>query len=212
MKSHLWDMHYEMNQRRLRLTGLLPERGPIENQAAWGEIAFGSRGRSCMSYSGCGVIALWNALTILGKIPEGGDARIRRFADLLRFYEEHALVRKGAWGSKPKAAIRFLRTLGNLRMETVFCREGKKLDAFGERFPVTLVTAMNDRKDIRQMIHTVCIERRSTGNGTSGYVIHNAYRRDRRGKWCESSVYETLTEATKHIGRDSLPLITIGIR
>ena len=211
MRKSLIEEHRVRNLETLVRTRLLPEEGPIEDQAAWGGVAYGSHRRSDMAYSGCGVIAMCNVLVVLGDVPERGVQRIERFLELVGSFEKRALVMGGAWGSRPRVAMRLLEELGGYYSERTYAREPERLDGLGERYDAFLVTAMNDKNDIRKMIHTVCIEKRIQPGKQVAYIIHNGYVWD-GGGYRESRPYSGLHEAAEHVGRDALPLYTIGVR
>ena len=62
----------------------------IENQAQWGNIRFGNGKHSCMAYSGCEIIAVYNALLALGEKTD-----VAGMAELISSYEK---LKEGARG------------------------------------------------------------------------------------------------------------------
>lgn len=61
---------------QLMNAGYIPRRGKcIENQALWGKAQFGNSPNSNMSYSGCEIIATYNALSALGE-PTSADTMV----------------------------------------------------------------------------------------------------------------------------------------
>lgn len=83
------------------------------------------------------------------------------------------------------------------------------INYIGNDFCAIIVTAYNNKNDITDMIHTVCITRRENGE----YVIHNEYRKNTAsGIWEENRTgMFTLADAIAKIGRDSAAICIIGI-
>lgn len=175
----------------------------IENQDEWKEIWFGAGRHHNMSYSGCEVIATFNACKALGGLisPE-------QLAGLISAYESHGAVLLGEFGTSPRAIERYFRQNGF----TVAVSYGEKFDEadrIGDTYHVMIATVYNDKNDITKQVHTVCI----TGNRNNGYVLHNAYLMNENGTYVESAPYKTVADAVSHISRYCPKLIyLIGIR
>lgn len=93
-------------------------------------------------------------------------------------------------------------------VETAYGEEVFAVEEIGCKYAVMTATAYNDKNDITAQIHTVCITRNQDGS----YVLHNAYRRDEKGRYRESAPYESLQEAAACISEGKSKLIyLIGI-
>ncbi len=164
--------HLVVNQKR-KITGF------IENQAELTDMKYGSLFKSSVSYSGCGAIAVYNAFHKLG---------IRKsFPGVLYAFEELGSALRGALGVSPIAIFFYMKK---------HC-PGMKVN-FRLNANVTpdlaVATVFNDKYNLFKALHTVCIEKTD-----KGYVIHNAYRRDSKGKYVATTPYATLKEAIQHV-------------
>lgn len=185
------------------------EHGPsfIEDQAELGYIRFGTdkKGKTNLSYSGCGAIAVWNALNVL--FDRGAIDSIPSFSDVIYAFESRYTVRRGSWGSIPTAAASFFSNMVGLSVKLLYGDDPHKLTEFGTQGDVFISTFFNDRHDIRKMMHTVCIEKKD-----KAFVVHNGYCRE-KGAWAESRPCKTLAEAVSLVGEDNnKAIVTIGIR
>lgn len=173
----------------------------IENQAQWGKVWFGAGKHHCISYSGCEIIAVFNAWRALR-----GPGTLMEMADLIREFEADGAALWGEFGTAPRALIKYFRKCGLSVL--VSYGENDSMKRIERESRVMTATVYNDRKDITKQIHTVCITRDSN----YGFVLHNAYRRDENGVYCASVPYATLVEAVRHISEYESKLIClIGI-
>lgn len=173
----------------------------IENQAQWSGIRFGAGRHHCMSYSGCEIIAVFNAWRALRGPGTPGE-----MADLIREFEHAGAALWGAFGTSPRALIKYFRKCGLSVL--VSYGENDSMKRIERESRAMIATVYNDGKDITRQIHTVCI----TGDRKQGFVLHNAYKRDKNGVYCASVPYGTLGEAVAHISEYELRLIClIGI-
>lgn len=173
----------------------------IENQAQWGNIRFGAGRHHNMGYSGCEIIAVFNACKTLY-----GSGTPEELADLIRRFEAKGAALKGEFGTSPLALARYLKSSG-MEVRTSYGKQ-RSVEEIERESTVMIATVYNDGNDITKQIHTVCITRDVSG----GYVLHNAYCRDRTGRYTESISYPTLREAITHIsGYGAKLLYLIGI-
>lgn len=178
----------------------------IENQADWGKIRFGSGRKSNMSYSGCGIIAAYNALASLGE-STSPDIMV----DLIGHFERDGAALNGNFGIAPHAVRDYFTGKG---FEAVFTGDNKRdvINKIGETCDAVIVTAYNDKTDITAMVHTVCMHTLCMAE-KDGYVIHNGYHRDAGGIWNEHRTgIHALADAITHIGTNSAAISVIGIR
>lgn len=174
----------------------------IENQNEWGEILFGTGPHHNMKYSGCEIIATFNALKALtySGSPES-------MATLISEYEAHGAALRGEFGVSPLAIEAYLKKRGYV-VSSTDKEDGTEPDEVDKQSQVFIVTAYNDVNDITKQIHTVCITKDESGR----YVLHNAYCRDISGAYVPSISYTTLFDAIGHISQYEVKLIyLIGI-
>ena len=173
----------------------------IENQNEWGEILFGWGSHHNMKYSGCEIIATFNALKALGK-ADSPDY----MAELIGEYEKHGAALWGEFGVSPPAICTYLKKQG-FSVVTAKKSDDKSIDLADSRCRVFIATVYNDAKDITAQIHTVCITKEE-----NKYILHNAYRRNQKGVYVASIPYITLKDAIAHISGQEVKMIyLIGI-
>lgn len=174
----------------------------IENQNEWGQIMYGKGAHHNMRYSGCEIIATFNALKALT-----GTGSWESMAKLISEYESCGSALRGEFGVSPRAIEAYLKRNGFLTVTTDKDDE-ESLHMVDRKSQVLIATVYNDAKDITAQIHTVCI----TKEDGSGYVLHNAYRKDEKGRYIASAPYGSLSDAIKHVsGKDAKLIYLIGI-
>lgn len=174
----------------------------IENQNEWGNIMYGAGKHHNMGYSGCEIIATYNALKALM-----GTASPESMAELIRGYEVRGAALRGELGVSPKAIAAFFKKQGFLVAATDK-GDREALEIVDKKSQVLIAVAYNDAYDITQQIHTICI----TKDAGKGYVLHNAYHRDKNGKYIASAPYATLSDAVNNMSKHEPKLIyLIGI-
>ena len=173
----------------------------IENQNEWGEILYGWGFHHTMKYSGCEIIATFNALKALGK-ADSPDF----MAELIGEYEKHGAALWGEFGVSPPAICAYLKRQG-FSVVTAKKANDRSLDMADSRCRVFIATVYNNAKDITAQIHTVCITKEE-----NRYILHNAYRKNQKGVYVASIAYATLKEAISHIsGQEAKMIYLIGI-
>lgn len=132
--------------------------GFVEDQKAYTDMWFGS---CTMKFSGCEIIAAYNALAnLLGK-------QLFSLAELIAEFEKDGMMLTGKFGTAPRAIRDFFDRHG---FSTNFTVEEKEFDELGEKSDSLILTLYNDRRDIRKEVHTVNV---SKENGV--YLAHNVY-------------------------------------
>ncbi|MDE6387040.1 MAG: hypothetical protein K2L82_04425 [Lachnospiraceae bacterium] len=174
----------------------------IENQNEWKNIWFGAGRHHNMSYSGCEIIASFNACKALR-----GFASPEQMAQLIYDYEMHGAALLGEFGTSPRAIEKYFRHKG-FTVSTAYGEDFAEVDRIASSYQVMIATVYNDKDDITKQVHTVCI---TVVTGTR-YVLHNAYLVNKEGTYVESVPYKTVTDAVRHISRYEPKLIyLIGI-
>ena len=174
----------------------------IENQNEWSEIMYGMGPHHNMRYSGCEIIATYNARKVLT-----GLASPESMAKLICEYEKCGAALWGEFGVSLWAIEAYFRRHG-FPVTTTDKDDSKTLDMIERQCQVWIATVYNDANDITKQVHTVCITRDSG----KGYVLHNAYLRDKTGNYIASFPYVTLPDAISHISNYETKLIyLIGI-
>lgn len=191
-----------LNQRALKDENIFRAGHFIENQNAWGEVQFGSGRHHNMRYSGCEVIAVYNALLDLGQELSPED-----MAELITVFEQRGAALKGEFGVAPHAIRDYLKN-GGYDVTATSSTEAEDICKLGADSHTVIATVYNDKNNIMEEIHTVCITKRD-----GIFVVHNDYTKDgkRPGVYKERGGYATLGEAVDSIGRDAQSIYVIGI-
>ncbi|WP_408070835.1 hypothetical protein [Butyrivibrio sp. JL13D10] len=201
VKKDIVETHRNENERLLSgKSGKLFVPGRlIENQNLWSDIMFGSHIKSNMSYSGCEIIATYNALVCLGNMNIGLPA-------LISYFERKGVTLKGGFGITPTAPAEYFKKMG-YEVKRNTCRKKIVLDKIGDEYNVFLVTFYWNRENIKNQLHTVCISREA-----DGFYIHNNYCRSNDGEFMRQGAYHTLGDAIYGVGKTAAPLVTFAIR
>lgn len=171
----------------------------IENQFYWGDVKFGI---SDMSYSGCEIMATYNALKALGE-----PVSEQTVVDLIAMYEADGAVFGGKFGTSPYAVEDYFREQGYDVMATA-SQDPAEINKIGENCDTVIVNAYNNKNDITDMIHTVSITKDEEGT----YSVHNSFYKDENNIYLVNKGYGTLQEAIDAISDDGPSSIdVIGI-
>lgn len=111
--------------------------------------------------SGCGVIAVYNALLLLGS-PHC-------FQDVVAWGDKKAAAAFGLLGTLPWKAKSLFRRLG---YAVTAVTDQELFDRHAQRADVCLFTYWNQRGSVRQGMHTVCLQYRS--GAIEVYNLHNS--------------------------------------
>lgn len=192
----------EINSRTLAEGNVFRTGHFIENQNDWGDIQFGSGKHHNMRYSGCEIIAVYNALLDLGRVLSSED-----MAELIGAFEEKGAALKGEFGVTPHAIKDYFENSG-YDVWATSSNDEKSICELEAKSHTVIVTVYNNKENIMEEIHTVCITKQ---NGV--YAVHNDYARDGKKPvgYKERSGYATLQEAIDSIGRASKSIHIIGI-
>lgn len=174
----------------------------IENQSEWERVRFGV---STMEYSGCEIMAVYNALLDLGNVMTA-----RNMAELISEFERKGAALSGRWGCAPRSIYKYFVRRG-YKVTMTTCADSDTINAIGENSDSVIITAYNDRNDIRKMIHTISITKDNLGN----YTLHNAYKRT-NGRYAAYSGNSPIKSLWDVIGvmsqGQAAPICVIGIR
>lgn len=174
----------------------------IENQNEWEGVRFGL---STMKYSGCEIMAVYNALLDLGNEMAAQD-----MAELISVFERKGAELKGQWGCSPRSICNYLTRRG-YRVTTTTSKNPDTIDSIGDCSDTIIITAYNDRNDIRKMIHTICV----TKDHHENYTLHNAYKRI-NGLYAaysaDNSIHKLCDVISAMSQGQASPICIIGIR
>lgn len=162
--------HFELNVRKLaelmksdpaaRLSAFM------ENQNQLTDLYIGM---STMAEAGCEVIAVYNALKAISIEDHPLPALIEEF-------EKDGIIRSGRYGVAAMAMRDHLKRMGYKTKVTHKIPEMRELL---NESRVAILTMYNDKDDIGQQVHSVCISRTLISGEdremNEGYVIHNMY-------------------------------------
>ncbi len=177
----------------------------IENQRQWQRVFFGRD--FTMSYGGCEIIAVYNALLSLGKELTGTE-----LAELISRFECRGAVWGGLWGVTPQSVKPYFQKQG-YEVKKTWSRKEKNINRLGEESHTLIVTSYNNGRDVFEGIHTVNISKDEAGK----FHVHNDYysQQDEKGTsvFVSHGPYETLYEAvTKLSGGTAAPLCVMGVK
>ena len=177
----------------------------IENQQKWLKVCFGRD--YTMSYGGCEIIAVYNALLSLGKALSGSE-----LAELISRFERRGAVYGGLMGVAPQSVKPYFKKLG-YEVKKTWSRKEKVINRMGEESNTLIVTSYNNGKDVFEGIHTVNISKDEKGK----FHVHNDYysQPDEKGRevFVSHGPYDTLYEAvTKLSGGTAATLCVLGVR
>ncbi len=126
-------------------------------------------GLSTMAEAGCEVIAVYNALKAVS-IDE------HPLPELIEAFEKDGIIRSGKYGVAPMAMRDHLKRLG---YKTEITSKVDKMGEILDKSRVAILTLYNDRENIGEQVHSVCISRSPVSGADfrsgMGYVIHNMY-------------------------------------
>ncbi len=180
-----------------------PVNGFIENQEEWTDVRFGWHPDSTISKTGCGLIAMWNALSSAGRIRKK-NAR-HAMATLMDGLGRFGSVLGGRLGVSV-ASLYVYSCFHFRRAQLCFRHNSLAQNSFGLRHDAVIATVVNERRHPFRGLHTICITR-----SKKGYVIHNAYRKNSQGVWSASKTYRTLSEALCAVTEAPFFVVMIGI-
>lgn len=192
----------EINSRVLAEGNIFKAGHFIENQNDWGDIQFGSGRHHNMRYSGCEIIAVYNALLDLGK-----ELSLEDMAELIGAFEQKGAALKGEFGVTPYAIKDYLKNSG-YHVSATSSTDEKSICELGKKSHTVIATVYNNKDNIMEEIHTVCITKKD-----GVFAVHNDYTKDGKkpAGYRERGGYGTLQEAIDSIGRASKSIYVIGI-
>ena len=199
--------HKEANRAVLsdaQISPLKEEPGYIENQREWKEVLIGKGKNPTMQKSGCGVFAVYNALLALGE-----DVGKETLPELIAAFEKQGVVLSGRWGVSPRAIYRYFQNNGFDTAMTM-SRDAEVINRIGKDYTVNIVTVYNNKEDIMQFVHTVCVTKNERGE----YFAHNAYYR-KGNTYIAMPLGEKgftgLQETIEHLAKNPQAICVIGI-
>lgn len=176
----------------------------IENQRLWRKVSFGRD--YTMSYGGCEIIAVYNALLSLGK-----ELSAKELAELISQFERRGAVWGGLWGVAPQSVKPYLKRKG-YHVKKSWSRKEKSLNCMGEESDTLIVTSYNNGHDIFDGMHTVNISKDEEGK----FHVHNDYRTGSDGQgrivFVSHGPYDTLYQAVSNLSEGTaVPVCVLGV-
>lgn len=146
----------------------------------------------------CEVISVYNALVNLGVQNEETD-----FPELLNYFEKHACVLKGYFGTSFTGLKKYFLSRG-YKVESVAGKNitEENLDRIEKEYATYIFMSYNNTENIIDMIHTMSITKEE-----KGFVIHNSYAK----RIYYPSLYEAVKRYNEPNGFVSRPIIVMGI-
>lgn len=163
--------------------------GYIENQNEWKNVRLGTGESHSMRHSGCEIIAVYNARKALGEAVDG-----ETMVNLISVFEAEGTVLNGEWGTSPYALWEYFKDEGyEVRMS--ISKDEQQINEIGEKSDTIIATVYNDKYNIMEQVHTVCITKDEFGK----YAVHNAYEMGDGGQYVAKDMngkgYDTLQDA-----------------
>lgn len=202
--EHKVEEHEKENRRLLAGEGSPLRQGEyVENQAEWGAVRFGLSKRSNMAYSGCEILATYNA-----KLALGERMSVQDMAGLIARYERKGAALNGAIGTSPREIAAYFEESG-YQVRMTDSQDLDVVEETGRKSDTVIVTAYNNRNDITGEIHTISVTKDREGK----YTLHNVYAYDRsRRCYAAKGRYSTLREAIGNMASAPAVICIIGIR
>lgn len=190
----------------------------IENQYYWKDVLFGfplkipgKVDAGNMAYSGCEIIAVANAIC---NMKEGLSKE--EMANLIAHFERDGMALDGLIGTSPRALNDYFCSNGYTTEYTTSNRAAD-INHIGNDYNTIVVTAYNDKDNIGDEIHTVCI----TKNEDGSFTVHNGYEwSDTEKKYVkrteddDGNPFMTLEEAIQNIDNEgnSQSIMVMGVK
>ena len=169
------EKNYELNHS----AQAMQENDFIDDQSKKEEIRYGKKS---FSHSGCALAAVYNAMMLLG-LP-------MPLSEIVRYFEKHGASLFASFGTAPQSAVRFFKKQG---IDTERTMNKRKFRELAERSDILIFTIMNNRRRIRSMVHTMCVEclhegeprdslssHVSTPSAPVRFIVHNSHGRAER--------------------------------
>lgn len=175
----------------------------IENQALWTTVKYGNG--STMDYTGCGIIASYNAMSALGE-----NVSEQTMVDLISRYEQDGAVLYGMFGTSPYQIEKCFEEKGYDVISTR-SKEEAVVNDIGDNSDTVIATVYNNQDNVMDQLHTVSITKDSNGK----FSIHNTGAK-KDGKYVAKDNngvgYDTLHDAICDVsGGNSMNISVIGI-
>lgn len=168
----------------------------IENQYEWGQIHFGCNRQHNMAYSGCEIMAVYNARLAMGEAESAED-----LAELIRHFERRGAALLGDFGTSPKAVYRYLKKQYEARLR--YYRQGEAVSEELSEGQAALITFFNEKGNLQRGIHTIC----ATYTCEGCYLHNTYYRSGPRNDFQVAGPYASLSEALEKRYQDSIGIV-----
>ncbi len=187
--SHGFKRKKRMEENRAR-NRTVEERSPvagfIEDQNKLGDFSYGVKD---LSYSGCGLIAVYNACLFLNG---GEEVRPGLLTEIIAAFEKKGSVCFGRFGTWPGAAAAFFTVRGSRVRTARSCRAMEKLACDCD---VLLLTFMNNGLKPTRQMHTICVTKEG-----GMLLAHNSHGRLEKYENLQSLFYSVGDGSGKAVG------------
>lgn len=156
------------------------DKGFIENQNLYNDMHYGV---STMAESGCGVIAVYNALKVLG-LNESGSEGTPSLPNLISIFEGSGITMAGQFGTGPKAVADFFKKRG---IDVKIAYEESRYAVVAKSRKVSIITIFNNKDRLHDFVHTMCIS-----NEGEYLILHNSNGR--------KAIYSSMRELLQGCG------------
>lgn len=206
ISSKVITRHREHNLRELKKSDIYKDGEIINNQKEWENIKFGMA--FDMAFSGCEIIATYNA-----RIKLGENLTSKDLVKMISAFETDGAMMDGGFGVAPTAIQDYLikqyknnDSIGILMyIPSKNDVPDKEIDKIGKKNDVFIATVYNNKDKISDQIHTVCISKEDDGS----YSVYNAFYQNENNEYVAKEGYESLSDAIDGISKKNPKLICL---
>lgn len=172
-----------------KLLSIIKDGSYIEDQSSFSDVLIGKRN---ISYCGCGVIAVYNALIDLKSSLSPFD-----FLKILEKFQKKGLALSGLFGISPISIRRFINKNG-YKIAYSSSNKDEKINQIGADFDTFICTIYHKKNNPKYGIHHIAVTKDENGK----FITHNPYH-----------VCDSLSSAIKEVAMyNGSALYTIGIK
>lgn len=122
----------------------------IEDQSVYRDFYFGKRD---LSYSGCGIIAVYNTLKTLNKTTDSS-----LFINLISTFEKYGSPFCATIGISPSAILNYF-SENNYNTDKIISSDKNKINCFSNKYNNFICLIYNDSKNIKKGLHYVYVKK-----------------------------------------------------
>lgn len=164
----------------------------IENQEQFNVFRFGNKN---ISHSGCGIIAVYNALKALNYPLSNSD-----FVKIISLFEKKGTPLFASIGISPTAIFKFF-SKRNFAVNKIISSDENKITEFSRDFDTFICLIYNNSKNLKKGLHYVCVNKIKNKSSEILFESHNPNLKSHK-------LYSTICKINNNKAK---PLYIIGI-